>query len=286
MEQYYHIAGIDVCIKGKSEELCSQNHRLDAFRSEKKVQSYEYNFSVEEKLEDGSGVCVFHGPARRVFQDGSKKIHYIGPVTEHLEKAYIRCEIDEKEAHVQVKKKSLQDRITEKVILSSMNIEGLVLKHHAFILHASFIEVNGQAVLFTAPSGTGKSTQAELWKQYRGAEIMNGDRAAVKIEGTAVTACGIPFAGSSQYCKNASLPVAAVVYLSQSEETKIEAFQGMRAFKSIWKEVTVPIWEDYAMERISDMVLTMINNVPVYHLSCTPDESAVIALENVLNGEV
>lgn len=286
MERYYQIAGIDICIKGNAEELYPEDYRLAAFRSEKKEYEYLYEYSIAEELAESSGNCIFHGSARRVYQDGKRKIHYFGTVKEHLEHAHVRSVFDSNVAYVQVKRSSLQDRITNKLVLNSMNIEGLLLKHHTLLLHASFIEVNGRAILFTAPSGTGKSTQADLWKQYRDADIINGDRVAIKVDDKTMTACGIPFAGSSRHCKNATLPIAAIVYLAQGMETKILPFKGMQAFKKILNEVTIPVWEAHAVERVSDMLLTVLNHVPVYHLECTPDESAVIALENVLNREV
>ena len=282
MERYYHIAGINICIKGNADDFCQNDYRLSAFRGERKRPCYNYKFSIVENLTDNRGECIFCGPARRVFRDGTKKIHYIGSVQEGLENAYIRCEFDDTEVSIQVKRESLPDRITNKLVLNSMNIEGLALKNRAFVLHASFIDVNGQAILFTAPSGTGKSTQAELWKRFRNAEIINGDRVAVGVGENNVTAWGIPFAGSSQYCKNAKLPIAAIVCLAQSEKTVIEPLRGIQAFRKILKEITVPVWEEGAMEQISKMMLTVLENVPVYHLACTPDESAVAALENVL----
>ena len=286
MERYYQIAGIDVCIKGKDEELYQDDYRLASFRSDKFSPEYSYEYSIAEKLDESSGDCIFCGPARKVFQDGKKNIHYIGSVKNQLDHAYVRTEFNGTDVRVQVKSSSLQNHITSKMVLNSLNIEGLLLKKDIFLLHASFIEVNGQAILFTAPSGTGKSTQAELWKHYRDADIINGDRVAIRVEGNALTACGIPFAGSSKYCKNALLPIAAVVYLAQGAETKIMPFKGMQAFKKILNEVTIPVWEEHAVERVSDMLLTLIKNIPVYHLSCTADESAVIALENVLIREV
>ena len=150
------------------------------------------------------------------------------------------------------------------------------------ILHASFIEHNGKAVLFTAPSGTGKSTQADLWVKHRGTEIINGDRAVIRLIDGKAYACGIPFAGSSSYCKNATLPLAAIVYLGQAPETSIERMTPVAAFRKIWEECTVNIWDADDVELATNIVLDIIIQTPLYYLPCTPDESAILALENEL----
>ena len=59
---------------------------------------------------------------------------------------------------------------------SILSLEKRMYFHNSFILHSAYICVNGKAVLFTAPSGGGKSTQAKLWADHRGARTINGDR--------------------------------------------------------------------------------------------------------------
>lgn len=135
------------------------------------------------------------------------------------------------------------------------------------------------AILFTAPSGTGKSTQAELWKKYRNAEIINGDRAAVCVKEGKLTAEGIPFSGSSSYCSNRSVPLSAIVYLSQASETTIQILRGAEAFFKLWEGISVNSWVKEDVEHVSNVVQKVAEEIPVYHLSCTPDETAVTVLE-------
>ena len=79
---------------------------------------------------------------------------------------------------------------------SSVSLAQMLLPQNAFFLHSSFISVDGKAVLFSAPCGTGKSTQAALWEKHRQAEIINGDKAGLLVE-NGVYACGVPFCGTS-----------------------------------------------------------------------------------------
>ena len=130
--------------------------------------------------------------------------------------------------------------------------------------------------------GTGKSTQAELWKEYRNARIINGDRAAIRISDSSVHAAGLPFAGSSSYCENRTLPLCAIVYLEQAPETSIVPFGGKLAFQKLLEGCTINSWNKSDVIKIMDLVQKCMSQVPVYKLSCRPDFSAVQALEEEL----
>ena len=150
------------------------------------------------------------------------------------------------------------------------------------ILHAAYIAWEEKAILFTAPSGTGKSTQAELWRTYRNAEIINGDRAVILPREGALWAGGLPFAGSSRYCKDRTLPLAAVVYLKQAPETSIRSLKGLEAVRRIWEGVCVNSWNRQDVDTAMGLVEALLGQVPVLELACTPDETAVNALESHL----
>ena len=84
---------------------------------------------------------------------------------------------------------------------------------HALILHSSYLDVNGQALLFSGPSGIGKSTQADLWVRHRGAAILNGDKSLLIREPDGWYAHGWPICGSSGICRNESRRIRAIVML-------------------------------------------------------------------------
>lgn len=166
-------------------------------------------------------------------------------------------------------------------ILSAMESEHRIVGRGGFLLHASWIRWRDRAILFTAPSGTGKSTQAELWRSLRGAELINGDRAAV-FSGPVPQVRGIPFSGSSGVGKNEQMPLAAVVYLSQAPRTTIAPLTGFRAFRKLWEGCSVNLWDRADVDTCAENVTRVLERVPMYHLACTPDESAVRALEQRL----
>ena len=103
---------------------------------------------------------------------------------------------------------------------STVYLPQLLLPYRTLVFHAAYIGWQGRGILFTAPSGTGKSTQAELWRALRGSEVLNGDKAGVSLRESPM-AHSMPFSGTSGICRNVSLPLRAIVVLSQAPENTV-----------------------------------------------------------------
>ncbi len=282
MERYYKFAGIELSVVAPDEKYYTDEHRLKAFAVDTVTSPHIYNVEMTDVLPKPIGSCIAAYPNFRVYQEEEKHIRYIGSVAETLEGAYIRVENCGKNHKIQVLNSAYPERITTKTILQSIEAEHLLAQNEGFILHCSYVEINGKAMLFTAPSETGKSTQAELWRELRGAQIINGDRAAVRLVDGQIVAEGIPFAGSSSFCQNRSLPIDAVIYLGQAPQTNIQKIEGSLAFMKLWEGVSVNAWNKSDTEQVSQVVREVVERVPIFYLACTPDESAVVALEKAL----
>lgn len=165
---------------------------------------------------------------------------------------------------------------------SSLSLAQLMLPKNVFFIHSSFISVGGKAILFSAASGTGKSTQAALWEKHRHAEVINGDKSGILVE-SGVHACGVPFCGTSGICKNKSFPLGAVILLGQSTENRIRRLSGFEALQGILQNVYLDLLAPNEQAVIFDLLIELLKNVPVYRFECTPDEKAVEALEKVLH---
>lgn len=177
--------------------------------------------------------------------------------------------------------KSFPVMMDSRYMWSSLSLAQLMVFKNAFFVHASYIDVCGKGILFSAPCGTGKSTQAALWEKHRRAEIINGDKAGILVE-NGVYACGVPFCGTSGICKNKTLPLGAIVLLSQSAENSIKRLTGLEALQGVLQNVYLDLIAPNEQQMIFDLLIELLKTVPVYHLSCTPDENAVTALENAL----
>lgn len=282
MEKYYCFGGVELVLRLPDNEKFEDEGMLAAFRTDRVTAPHVVDFTFVDALEPPAGECVAAAERYRVYREGERQVRYLGAVAEGWEKAYARIDHDGREHRVSLVARRFPERVGAGIVLNCLGVEHLIAGSGGVILHSAYVDIGGRAVLFTAPSGTGKSTQAELWRRFRGAEIINGDRSVVRFTDSGAVACGLPYAGSSGICKNRTLPLAAVVYLSHAKETTIRRLSGFGAFRALWEGCNVNTWEERDVALASETVRRIAQEVPVYHLACTPDETAVRALEEVL----
>lgn len=161
-------------------------------------------------------------------------------------------------------------------------LEHLFYRYGGFILHSTHVGVGGRALLFSAPSGTGKSTQADLWEKYAGGELINGDRSLLRRKDGVWHAYGCPMSGTSSVHKQGCEPIHAIVMLSQGKENTVKRLTPGEAFQRIYPEITVPRWNRELVLRAMELLDDVMAKVPIYALSCTPDERAVTALREAI----
>lgn len=168
---------------------------------------------------------------------------------------------------------------------SCAGLHSKLLQRGGLILHASYVGIDGAAVCFTAPSGTGKSTQAELWRRYAGAEIINGDRALLRRRGDIWYAHGYPCCGSSDICVNRSLPLATVVVLEQGTENRVVRLRGGQQIRALVSGSEFFLWDQEEIDAVFRLAAELASSVPVVKLTCRPDGGAVDTLKRYLEGQ-
>ena len=152
----------------------------------------------------------------------------------------------------------------------------------ALLMHASAVCVNDKAIVFTAASGVGKTTQAELWQKYRNAIIINGDKVFLTKESEKIVAWGSPWNGSSQYAENIGAEAAAIVVLEQAEENRIRKLHGMEMLQKLLPHVFFPNWDANCERAVLGLLDELLARTDVYLLSCRPDEDAIALVEKTV----
>ena len=158
------------------------------------------------------------------------------------------------------------------------------VQHHMIQFHSSLIDYKGKGILFLGPSGIGKTTQAELWNKYRDALIINGDIVFIQETKENFLGWGTPWHGSSPYCENTSVPVHAMIVLKQESENSIRELTGFEKVTAVSNNVFYPQWLENGMELCLETLDHLLSAIPVYELSCRPDEEAVRLTEETLFG--
>ena len=159
------------------------------------------------------------------------------------------------------------------------------VQQHMLQFHSSLISYQGHGLMFLGPSGIGKTTQAELWNQYRDALIINGDVVFVQETPEAFLGWGTPWHGSSPYCENTSVPVKALIVLKQAPENSIRELIGFEKVTAVSNNVFYPRWLENGMELCLETLNHLLSALPVYELSCRPDEDAVKLTEETVFGK-
>lgn len=149
-------------------------------------------------------------------------------------------------------------------------------------IHSSMIDYQGKGLLFLGPSGIGKTTMAELWNKYRNALIINGDMNFVQETEECFLGWGTPWHGSSPYCENANVPVCALIVLKQAQENSIRRLEGFEKVQLVSNNIIYPTWLENGMELCLETLDHLLSSLPVYELSCRPDEDAVRLTEKTI----
>lgn len=164
-----------------------------------------------------------------------------------------------------------------------LGLELQLMARNAFLLHSSVIAYRDRAIAFCGPSAIGKSTQAGLWQQHLGADILNGDRCIVMQKEDGFYGGGGPLAGTSGIYRPEQYPLAAIILLEQGPENRIER-QLLHALPTLLSQTLVNSWDLEFMDRLSLLYQQLMQKVPVYRLSCRPDADAVkVAYETIFH---
>lgn len=177
---------------------------------------------------------------------------------------------------------SLLSGISPAYFLSRVKAAELLPEKGAFILHASYIVHEGRAILFTAPSETGKSTQAHLWAQERGANIVNEDRVLLRCHHGVWQAHGCWATGTAGVTDNISAPVRAVVLLGQGKSNRVYVPGAVDTFRRLVPQCSFDNTDTMGRTNIIDLVTRLMRDVTILGYDCLPDASAVAELEKYL----
>lgn len=153
-------------------------------------------------------------------------------------------------------------------------------------MHSSAIVVDGKAYLFTANSGTGKSTHTNLWKQLFGdrAYILNDDKPALRLVDGVWYAYGTPWSGKHDISVNTRVPVAGIACLERGEANEIEPFAGMEAIVSIMRQANKPKSTECRV-KLLELLDKLITQIPVWKLRCNMEPEAAIVSYEAMSGK-
>lgn len=158
----------------------------------------------------------------------------------------------------------------------------LQLRDNILTFHGVLMEYRGQGIILSAPSGTGKTTHARLWRDLKNALIINGDCAVCGLENGRWVGYGTPWSGTSGEQINRKVPIKAMVVLGRGEENQVRPLTGLEAFGPMWAHVRCPNWDRELAGKALELANSFLSDVPIYRLRCRPDADSVEVLHGAL----
>ena len=178
-----------------------------------------------------------------------------------------------------LRRRKFTDPFLERTVIQEKIAEKL-LERNTLLLHGSTVAVDGQAYLFTAPCGTGKSTHTRLWREQFGdqAVMVNDDKAFLQLRPEGVWAYGSPWTGKHGIGTNISVPLKGICFLQRGSENRIQKAQPQKWLPELIHQCFLP------EERYATLVLQLAERVPLWEMSCTKDpEAATVAFDAMSN---
>ena len=152
-----------------------------------------------------------------------------------------------------------------------------------FLFHGSAVAVDGAAYLFTAKSGTGKSTHTRLWREMLGnrAVMVNDDKPLIRLTEDGAVVYGTPWNGKHRLGTNISVPLKAVCILERAKQNTIRAITREEAFPMLIQQSYRPL-DPAALAKTLSLVDRLSRTVSLYRLGCNMDPKAAELSYNIM----
>ena len=170
----YEIAGIPVALTGEAEHFFEDDGILAGFRDDSAEPAWVYSLGVCDELAASAGELCATEPGFCVVRSGEDVLTYFGAAAPEEPGVYAVTQRTPEISTIRYLRTDYIRQISPKQALRCMELPHLLAVNDGILLHCSWIRWKDRGILFTAPSGTGKSTQAQLWCDLMGAELING----------------------------------------------------------------------------------------------------------------
>lgn len=149
-------------------------------------------------------------------------------------------------------------------------------------LHASAVVLEGKAYLFSADSGTGKSTHTEKWCRLFGATYLNDDKPALRRVNNTWFAYGTPWSGKHDLSSPEGVPLGGIAFLKRGQENAIRPMPAGEAVKYFMSQSLWRLDDRESMEKQLAFMDTILQQVPIWELTCRNDDAAAFVSRNAM----
>ena len=187
--------------------------------------------------------------------------------------------LDEEADREGLRRRKFTDPFLERTVIQEKIAEEL-LKRDILLLHGSTVAVDGQAYVFTAPCGAGKSTHTRLWREQFGsrAVMVNDDKVFLQLRPEGIWAYGSPWTGKHGIGTNISVPLKGICFLHRGTENRIQKAQPQKWLQELRHQCFLP------EQRYFALVDRLAQTIPLWEMSCTKDPQAACVAYEAMSG--
>ena len=288
----YNIAGIHIQIKSPYPTVITESFVPFSIEGNKRTSScadirYEVDIQEVHRLPIISGNEIMHNQDYSIWMtdEGTYVRRFHDHTNNNHPYAIMRSFFDINKVQIEYLPEGRQFFNEAGNCFFHIGWETILMNEKKMILHASCVRTTEGAILFSGPSGIGKSTQADLWCKYADANLLNGDRPILGMEGNQWYAYGSPYAGSSRCYINDKCKIRAIAILKEAETCAVRRLNEMEAFRKIYSGLTVNNWDVDLVNKVCDRVMELVKDVPIYELERVPNRTAVEMLRKIIEEE-
>lgn len=158
-----------------------------------------------------------------------------------------------------------------------------LLMRNGVLIHSASIVYNNKGVVFSAPSGTGKSTHVGLWKDKYDIQVLNGDVTGCRTAAAKPYIYGLPWCGTSGVFLNMRLPLHAIFFIEQHESNRITRLDYAEAAIRLFSRCFAYLSDETVPDLLLATVNKMVGLTKCYLLECRPDYEAVELVKECLD---
>lgn len=158
-----------------------------------------------------------------------------------------------------------------------------MLDFDTVLFHGSALAMDGVGYLFTAKSGTGKSTHTRLWRQAFGDRVVmvNDDKPLLKITDSGVFVCGTPWDGVHRLSSNVILPLKAICLLERGPRNSIVPICAKEALPMLLQQ-SYRSPNPARMLKLMELMNRLTQQLEFYRLTCNMEPEAALTAWNGL----
>ena len=181
--------------------------------------------------------------------------------------------------------------LAESEIWQSFALNNAMMLSYAFstaaqdtlLIHASVVRYHGKAYAFTAPSGTGKSTQVANWmRAIDGCDMINDDNPIVRIQDGKPMLYGSPWSGKTPCYRNVEVPLGAIIKIERADSDYTTPLSPLKAFSVLITSCSSMKWDEEIHDRTCQTISSIVGSTKIITLHCTPHASSAIVCKAAL----